>query len=185
MANEFIEKDNYHDKFDVKHLVFTVIVGLLSISINVFIIIQASLDGVSSTESSSHIVNFLKTIINTFAHDAINESNIDAFSGIIRKLVGHFGLFLVSALLFSWWVYLMRIYIKFFERYIGLIISLVFGLTLASLTELIQIYTPGRSGELRDILIDYSGYIIGTGIILLIIFIIYKVKEKKETKMDV
>ena len=48
------------------------------------------------------------------------------------------------------------------------------------ITELIQLNMPGRSGELLDVLIDFSGYIFGFLIILLIVFLILKHQKKKE-----
>ena len=82
-----------------KHLIFTIIITTLAISLNIFIIIQSCLNGAESSSSSGFVVTLLKNIINTFVKDAINESNIDTFSGVIRKLIGHFGLFLLSGVL--------------------------------------------------------------------------------------
>ena len=161
-----------------KQLALTIIVGILALAINVFIIVQASLDSVRSSESSGMLVSFLKTVINAIVPNTINDSNIDVFSSVIRKLVGHFGLFLINGLLTSWFIYLLKSFFLKSKYWIDIIISLSFGLFVAALTEFIQIYTPGRSGEFLDILIDYSGYILGTGIIVLIIYLILK-REKK------
>lgn len=167
-------------KMNKKRLALTIIVGILALAINVFIIVQASLDSVRSSESSGMLVSFLKTVINALIPNAINDSNINVFSSVIRKLVGHFGLFLVNGLLTSLFIYLLKGF--FLKSYwIDIIISLSFGLFVAALTEFIQIFTPGRSGEFLDILIDYSGYILGAGIIVLIIYLILK-REKKRAR---
>ena len=51
---------------------------------------------------------------------------------------------------------------------------------MAALTECIQLTIPGRAGSVIDILIDYAGYTIGAGIILLIYFLIYRHHKKKK-----
>ena len=66
-------------------------------------------------------------------------------------------------------------YLKKYKHWYGLVFSLFFGLFIAGLTEVIQSFIPGRSGEIVDVLIDYGGYILGTGIIVLIVLL----KEKK------
>ena len=65
-----------------------------------------------------------------------------------------------------------------------IIIALAFGLTIAAITEIIQLNVPGRSGEFTDVLIDYGGYVFGFSIIFLILFLIIKSKHKKSAKPD-
>ena len=57
--------------------------------------------------------------------------------------------------------------------------SLAFGLFMGSLTEIIQLNVPGRSGQFTDVLIDFSGYLLGFLIILLILFLIIRKQNKK------
>ncbi len=157
-----------------KHFIFTIVVATIALAINVFIIVHSCLNGMRSTEESGKIVNLLKSIINAFSKDAINDSNIDSFSHVVRKLVGHFGLFVFSGGSSSWAFHLSSYYLKKYRWWYGLIFTLFFGLFLAGLTELIQVFIPGRAGQFTDVLIDYSGYILGTGIVVLILFILYK-----------
>ena len=157
-----------------KHFIFTIVVVTLAVAINVFIIVHSCLNGKLSTNESGKIVALLKTIINAFGKDAINEGNIDTFTHVVRKLVGHFGLFVFSGAFSTWAFHLSSYYLNKYKWWYGLIFTLFFGLFLASLTELIQTFVPGRSGQITDVLIDYSGYILGTGIVVLISFILYK-----------
>lgn len=158
-----------------RYLVATIIVAVLAVSLNLFIILQSCLNGDRSTESSGFVVELFKSIINAFHKETINDSNIGTFTHVIRKLVGHFGLFLVDGMITSWSIYLFSYYLKKYKHWYGLVFSLFFGLFIAGLTEVIQSFIPGRSGEIVDVLIDYGGYILGTGIIVLIVLL----KEKK------
>ena len=145
-----------------------------------YIIYHSFLDASASSGASEGLAKLLQNIINTFSPNAINESNIDAFHGFLRKFIGHFSFFVVDGLLVSWTIYLFgNEKLKTRQFYIGIIISLTFGLLLASLTELIQLYTPGRSGEIKDVLIDFSGYLLGF-LILFLICLIRILNKNKE-----
>ena len=146
----------------------------LAILLNAFIIINSCMNGNQSSAESGRVTNIIKNIINFFIHNAINDSNYETFHGVIRKLVGHFGLFLLDGVIVSWDIHFL-IQKKW---WIKLIITLSFGLLIAILTEVIQLAVPGRAGSALDILIDYSGYIIGTGIILLIFLGINRHKKE-------
>ena len=157
-----------------KHFIFTVVVATLAVAINIFIIVHSCLNAAQSTNQSGWVVTMLKTIINSFSKDAINDGNINTFTHVVRKLIGHFGLFVFSGGFSTWAIHLSSYYLKKYKWWYDLIFTLFFGLFLASLTELIQTFVPGRSGQITDVLIDFSGYILGTGIVVLILFILYK-----------
>ena len=157
-----------------RYLIATIIVSALAVSLNFFIILHSCLNGDASSQASGPVVELFKSIINLFHAGTINDSNIGTFTQVIRKLVGHFGLFLVDGVFTSWSIYLASAYIKKYKQWYGLIFTLFFGLFMAGLSEFIQIFVPGRSGELLDILIDYGGYLLGTGTIVLIAFLRYK-----------
>ncbi len=160
-----------------KHLIFTIVVSTLALAMNAFIIVQACLNGDASTSSSGFLVNILKSFINFFNKETINEENIGAFTTVVRKLIGHFGFFALSGLLTSWSIYLISYYLKKYKPYMGIIFSLSFGLFLAGLTELIQAFVPDRSPQVTDVLIDFGGYILGAGLIILIIFLVLRKQE--------
>ncbi len=169
-------------KENKRYFIAVIILTSLAVIVNAFIIVQSCLNGARSTESSGFVVNLLKSIINGISPNAINDGNIETFSGVIRKLVGHFGLFLVSGLLTSSALYLWIKELSWYKNYLFLCISLGFGFLLAGLTEIIQLFVPNRSGQFTDVLIDFSGYILGLGIIVLIAFLVYRHNKKKEIK---
>ena len=166
-------------KMDKRHLAVTWILFSFAIVLNGFIIYQSCLNGEQSTSSSGFISDFIKNILNTIFPNLINEGNIDSYHGFIRKFVGHFSLFLVDGIITSWALYYLLDLTIFKKWWKKLIISGLFGLFMAALTETIQLSIPGRAGSAIDILIDYAGYTIGAGIILLIYFLIYRHHKKK------
>ena len=158
----------------------TIIVIVLAVAINVFIIVHSCLDAAESTKASSQVVDAIGNIINAIRPDTINASNYDSFSTFIRKAFGHFGLFMVSGLFSSLALYLSLSPYSWCKHYMNAMFSLVFGLFIGILTEIIQLGVPGRSGEATDVLIDFSGYLFGTLIIGLIIFLVIRKMRKSE-----
>lgn len=156
-----------------KEAVKWILLGL-AIVVNAFIIWNSCMNGNQSSMESGRVTNIIKNVINFFIHDAINDSNYGTFHAVIRKLVGHFGLFLIDGLIVSWDIH----YLLKTKWWIKIIVSLSFGLFVACLTEGIQLLVPGRAGSGIDILIDYSGYLIGSGIIFLIFLSIYRHKKE-------
>ena len=167
-------------KVSKTYLVWTIIISVLAIAINVFIIVHSCLDASQSTEASSGVVDLLESIVNTIAPGTVTPENYGAFTNIVRKLFGHFGLFAVSGVLSSLAIYLAFSPMKWSKYYLLIIISLGFGLLMGITTELIQLNVPGRSGEFRDVLIDFSGYLLGFLIILLIVFLVIRHHQKKQ-----
>ena len=167
-----------------RYLIATIIISSLAVLFNAFIIMQSCLDGLRSSASSGLVVNLLKAIINGIHKDAINEANIDTFTYVIRKLIGHFGFFLISGVLTSLSIHMVSKYLKQYRYYMGIIFSLSLGLFLSGLTELIQIFIPDRSGEVVDVHIDFGGYALGTGILILILFLIIRHQKQKSEKVQ-
>ena len=53
------------------------------------------------------------------------------------------------------------------------------GILYAITDEVHQLYIPGRSGKWQDVCIDSIGVLLGIFVLLLIVEIIYKIKQKK------
>ncbi len=103
---------------------------------------------------------------------------------IIRKSLGHFGLFAFTSLLGS--IYIFLAFKKDLNKIYATLISMVIGFSLAGFSELIQKFTPGRFCSFRDVLIDSFGYACGVAFTLLIIvsIIIYKNFKSKKIAKD-
>ena len=167
-------------KLSKKYLFFMILTIVLAVAINAYIIMHSCLDAIESTKASQGVVEVAEDVVNTVKPDTITPENHDAFASFIRKAFGHFGLFAVSGLLTSLALYLSLSPYGWCKHYMNVIFSLVFGLFMGILTEMIQLGVPGRSGEATDVLIDFSGYLLGALIIGLILFlIIRKIRKNK------
>lgn len=167
-------------KLSKKYLIWTIIVCVLAVAINVYIIVHSCLDAVQSTEASNGVVQVSEDVVNTVSPGTVTPENHDEFASFIRKAFGHFGLFVISGLLSSLTFYLVLSPLKWSKHFINAIIGLSFGLLMGILTEVIQLNVPGRSGEFTDVLIDFSGYLLGALIIALILFLVLRKARKKE-----
>jgi hypothetical protein len=150
----------------------------LTLLLTVFIVVSSCLPGSESTKESGWLVDLFKTIINTFVPNAVNEGNYSLFSSVIRTLVGHFGLFLVNGVFVTLTIYFYQIENNKPNNILMLLTSLSFGLTLAIVTELIQIFVPYRYGDILDTLIDFLGHLVAV-LTIYIILVVIKKKNKK------
>ena len=166
-------------KLSKKYWFFTILAIILAVAINGYIIMHSCLDATESTKASAGVVDFLEGIINGIKPGAINDSNYGAFATFIRKAFGHFGLFAVSGVLSSLAFYLSLSPYSWCKHFMNVFFSLVFGLFIGILTEMIQLSVPGRSGEAVDVLIDFSGYLLGTLLLGLILFLVIRKMRKK------
>ena len=153
---------------------------LLAVAINAYIIMHSCLDAAQSTEASSGVIEVTEEVVNTVSPGTITPENHDSFVTFIRKAFGHFGLFVISGLLSSLAIYFIFNPFKWSKYWLLIIFALAFGLMMGMLTEIIQLNVPGRSGEFKDVLIDFSGYLFGFLIILLILFLIIRKQNKKK-----
>lgn len=169
-------------KVSKKYLIVTIITIVLALLINAYIIMHSCLDASSSTEASKGVIETTQEIINDIKPGTINESNYSDFATFVRKAFGHFGLFSISGFLTSLAVFLSINIFKWSKYYMPIILSLEFGLLMGLITETIQLGVDGRSGELTDVLIDFSGYLLGFLLILLILFLIIRHLHKREMK---
>ena len=151
----------------------------LALAINAYIIYHACLNGAKSSEASQGVVQVSEDVINTIKPDTINETNHESFASFIRKAFGHFGLFVISGLFTSLAIYFFIKDFRWYRFYFGIAISFTFGFLVALTTEIIQLNVPERSGEFTDVLIDSSGYLLGLGIIVLILFLVLRHKKKQ------
>lgn len=161
-----------------KRLLITfIIVTVIAVLIDGYIIMHSCFNTNLSSSSSGRAVAFLKAIINFFHKNTINESNIGVFTSVVRKLIGHFGFFLIAGIFNTWSLYLGYKDHRFFKYTYFIVLTLTFGFVLAAFTEFLQTQVPGRSGETRDTMIDFAGHSIGATITYAISLIATKKKK--------
>ncbi len=94
----------------------------------------------------------------------------DKYLTFIRKLIGHFLYFLILGSV-------SIIFYLTFNFKIRVLIHYIVGFVFALISEfLFEGFTSGRNASFKDVMIDYSGFILLSTIIL----IIYKIHNKKE-----
>lgn len=130
-----------------------------------------------SEKSSGISMNVSKVIVDLFKGNESNETKLQLAKNIehiIRKLA-HFSIYtLVGLLLMS----LVSTYNLTNKRKI--IISLVAGFLYACSDEIHQLFVAGRSCEIRDVLIDTSGILLGILICIGTLKLFNKYRNKKE-----
>lgn len=122
-----------------------------------FIFAQSLLPGEVSSNQSGFIVDTLYPFIQRLGI----HMGIDTFSFWIRKLAHFTEYFILGVLLFV-------AYQSSYQKMKLYTIIFLQGLFTASIDETIQLFTPNRSGELRDVMIDISGVIFGVCFVYLI-----------------
>ena len=116
---------------------------LLVILWMIFIFVMSSFDATSSSNQSNFIVDIITSIINI--------KDIGLLSLIIRKLAHFIEYFILGILV-----------INFITRYDKkIIIAILLCIIYATSDEIHQIFVPGRSCQITDIMIDSLGSIMG------------------------
>jgi len=139
-----------------------IIIGILW---HIFIFSQSLLPGEVSSNQSGFIVDTLYPLFSRIGFTI----DVDTFTFIIRKLAHFIEYFILGIIFFL-------LYQKWFKNKTLWVLVLVHGLFTASIDETIQRFTPNRSGELRDVLIDITGVFFG---MVLCILVSYWIKNKK------
>ena len=156
----------------------------VAIATNLFILANSCVYGDASTAESSAITGTAANLINGIVPNTINNSNAESFIVLIRKVFGHFGLFAFSGAFSTWAFYLFcsNSKLRFFAFFGS--ISLLFGFTVAWISEFIQLFIPGRSGSVMDVGINFLGYFIGVLLVIFIIFLAKKPIFQKDLKQE-
>ena len=143
----------------------------IAVAINLFILINAFINGEVSAKESNTIAHTTADVINTVKPETITPDNFDRFALDLRKAVGHFGLFALSGGFSSWALYLFLKDTKVGYFAWQSLMTLGFGFVLAMISEFVQIFVEGRTGAWTDVGIDFSGYFIGFSLVFLILLL--------------
>jgi VanZ family protein len=114
----------------------------------------------------------------------LNNEDYSKISYLIRKLIGHFSLFLFTAFFgcLSLYEFTKNKGLMF---YISSSLLMVLGVGVALLSELSQTLPGGRSASLKDVLIDSSGFLAGILLVIIIVLIIKIVNKKKPKYLEI
>lgn len=164
----------------MKYLKYILLICLLLI--DGYLIYHASLNANDSVKKSDVVtdivINTVDKVTNT--DDSIEETlGRESISNFVRKLFGHFGLFLLNGILS---IIIGCLFIK--KKILFYLIIFTHGLLIASITELIQLFSEGRIATFKDIMIDYAGYLLGLGITIIIYIIVKKIKNNTKKELN-
>ena len=152
----------------------------LVILINGFIIFQSCLPANSSSDWSNAVVVIIEDISGGSVTPTSKVTPDLTFSEFIRKAVGHFLLFGIDGIFSYLFFYHLAKYKDFKNKWLKYIYSVSLGIFISSLTEIIQLFTPGRYGDVIDVLLDVFGFLFMMGITVLIIYLVSRHKSKQK-----
>ena len=136
---------------------------VLAIAINAFIIVEAALSGEDSGNQSGWLTNIIAKIFNITPDEN--------FHHLVRKLIGHFSLYVVDGVITSLAEYYVIKYRNSYKYNLLIVVFAISGIILASFSEFVQLLALNRGFAVTDMLINFSGYALGAIIIFLITFI--------------
>ena len=145
----------------------------IAAAINLFILINAFINGDASAKESNTIAHTAADVINTVKPETITPANFEEFAFDLRKALGHFGLFMFSGVFSTWALYLFIKDTKVGYFLWQMLMTISFGFVLALASEFIQIFVAGRSGAWLDVGIDISGYFVG----FFLVFLVFLLKK--------
>ena len=153
---------------------------VLSVTTFTFILVQSGLSGSQSSEQSGWVSELFIKFVALINPDSCIVKNPEATHGVIRKLIGHFGLFAIGGVFTVLTFNFMKGSYK--DKFKIKVISLfAIGLIFASISELIQLATPNRAFAFIDVLIDYVGYLSFGGLTYLFCWLHQRKKLKEKT----
>ena len=142
----------------MKRWILYILLGLI-----VFFIWDNSMQNGGSSDGFSLL--FAETFA-SIANELGFHGNIWILNRIVRKLAHLTEFTILGSLLYT----ILRRYITY-----GTVIKTIgLGMLIASLDEFIQRFSPGRSSQFSDILIDTVGIVIGILVVKLVYYIRYK-----------
>ena len=128
---------------------------------------QSSLVSESITEKIVELFNPGMRLIGSEQFQAL----IDSVEAVVRKVAHGFNFAVLGAL-----CYIATVNSEKIKQFQGAILSFVICCVYAVSDEIHQLFVPGRSGQVSDVIIDTLGSVVG----IAIVFFIYKILAKKQ-----
>ena len=101
-------------------------------------------------------------------------------AALLRKVVGHFLLFFLTTMLAMHFIALLYPDLK--RRLIASTVPLAFGFVVAGMSELIQMFTPGRGPTWKDVGIDFAGVAAAVLLFLILFVVIEWIRRRRKEK---
>ena len=160
-----------------KQIVFQRVLGFaFAILTMIFIFIMSSQPAPESSETSADLIDYLAQIFNPDYSDLSpfeKEVYVADLQFYVRK-AAHFSLYAFMAFSLS----SALITFENFKIKTRFLISFFTAAIYSATDEFHQLFVPGRSGEIRDILIDSAGAVLGC----LMLYLAYRIYKKHIVK---
>lgn len=153
--------------------IFRIIVFSLTAFMIGFAFYHSSMSAADSTVESEGVLDIIIKFFSGFGLP------LELTDHIIRKLAHFSEYFVIGGLMLSCAYSFDR-----FKPYRFLVHVLFAGLLTAVIDETIQLFPAGRSGQITDVLLDFSGIFCGAFVLLLFYLIYIKLRYKSEKKVE-
>ncbi len=159
---------------NTKNLVLRYLLWALVLAVMIFIFVHSAEDAEQSSDTSGGLIKtVLMVVVKDFEAlpEVQQQQAVDSLQFIVRK-GAHFSIYLVlgSLCFLAMNTYNIKSKNKFFT---ALAISLIYAIS----DEIHQLFVSGRAGQIRDVLIDFSGSL--TGVVLVWAFILVLRRNRK------
>lgn len=161
-------------KINIKRIIFAILIVLNCLTIFYF----SNQIADNSNKQSSTIVEIISNIIPYIKNMDKEKQTIlkeEILTPIVRKSA-HFSIYAMLGILTT--NFMLTIENKKMSK--RAIFALIFCMLYALTDEFHQKFIPGRSAELRDVLIDTSGAMLGILLTIAVTFLVRKIKDRKE-----
>lgn len=135
--------------------------------------------------SSGTSGNVIRLIVGIFYPEfdnlpAAEQTEIVASLQFLARKSAHFSIYMILGVL----SFLAVISYEKLLFVLRLTVSGSVCLLYAASDEIHQLFIPGRSGEVRDVMIDFSGAVLGIALSMLVFLLICRIKKKRTEKNE-
>lgn len=127
-----------------------------------------------SQEMSDFFVRLLDAL---FSLDIMKNEIIQDMTSFLVRKAAHMSEYAILAILFG-------LTIREYKKEPWLLLALTATAAYAATDEFHQLFVPGRSGQLKDVLIDTAGGALGLGLLALILYLQRRRKMKEYEKLS-
>lgn len=170
-----------------KSRILAIIFMVIYITLLFFFVKMGLEDSEKSTETSSQVVEVVTEVVEKVTPDdyVVNKEKV---SFLTRKIIGHFGYNVIMGIFLLLAIYAFFYYKCDYAQYKKytfkfFLIAILASLFIAIISELIQLIPAGRSCEIKDMAIDYSGAVFGS-LLTMLGFMIFTKKQKGVNEND-
>ena len=144
----------------------------------IIIFLFSAKPAVNSAESSRTIANAVLNIAENFIDPTLVQEDRDGILNSVDHIVrktAHFMEYAALAFAFEFHYWITK---RKGSRYVFL--PILFSALYAASDEFHQLFVPGRSGELKDVMIDTAGAVTGAFLFYFLLILIERIKNNQE-----